>query len=223
MKVPNIISQEVGSERPWIVGIGGTMRAGSSSEAALRFALSAAEKLGARTEIFAGPDLNLPLYAPELPKRSAEAGLLVAALRRCDGIIVSSPGYHGSISGLVKNALDYVEDMRGDSRVYFEGRAVGCIVCAQGWQATGSTLAALRSVVHSLRGWPTPLGVTINSSETRFNPDGSCPNQKIESALVEMAAQVMSFAGKRPARNVMTTVAIDNLRKEREAVCAADR
>src|SRR3546814_16888896 len=67
------------------------------------------------------------------------------------------------VSGLIKNALDYVQDMAKDERVYFEGRAVGLIAVAAGWQATGTTLATLRSITHALRGWPTPMAVAVNS------------------------------------------------------------
>jgi FMN reductase len=92
---------------------------------------------------------------------------LVDALRRADGVIIASPGYHGSVSGLVKNALDYVEDLREDDNPYLSGRAVGCVTTAYGWQAAVTTLQTLRSIVHALRGWPTPLGAAINSASTR--------------------------------------------------------
>ena len=46
----------------------------------------------------------------------------------------------GGISGLVKNALDYIEDMREDSRVYLDNKPWGCISCAYGWQAAVGTL-----------------------------------------------------------------------------------
>ncbi len=58
----------------------------------------------------------------------------------------------------MKNAIDLLEDLRGDSRVYLDGRAVGCIVTAAGWQGCNTTLGAMRGIVHALRGWPTPLG-----------------------------------------------------------------
>lgn len=179
---------------PLIVGIGGTTRPRSSSELALRIALDAAERRGARTVLFAGPDLGFPLYAPEDPARTPQALDFVEAIRACDGVIVASPGYHGSVSGLIKNALDYIEDLRADARVYLEGRAVGCIACAYGWQATGSTLATLRSVVHALRGWPTPLGVAINSADRIFDADGVCVDEKTRGGLAVMAGQVVDFA-----------------------------
>jgi FMN reductase len=66
---------------------------------------------------------------------------------------------------VLENALDYVEDLREDERPYFDGRAIGCIVCANGWQATMTTLVGMRLTVHARRGWPTPLGVVINAAE----------------------------------------------------------
>jgi FMN reductase len=124
---------------------------------------------------------------------------MIALLRRCHGVVVASPAYHGSVSGLIKNALDYVEDMRNDEAVYLDGRAVGCIACAFGWQATGSTLAALRSIVHALRGWPTPMGVAINSSTRAFDTEGRCLDAGVERQLELLANQVVDFARMRAA------------------------
>lgn len=186
-------------ERPFIVGIGGTLRPGSSSEIALRVALDAAAAAGARTQAFVGADIELPIYAPERPGRSPAALAFLDAVRRADGVLIASPGYHGSISGLVKNALDYLEDLRGDARPYLDGRAVGCIVCAYGWQATGSTLSALRDIVHALRGWPTPLGATINSSEPVF-ADGRCVDARALAHLATVGRQVVEFARGRQMR-----------------------
>ena len=184
---------------PLIVGLGGTTRDGSSTELTLRYALKAAEKAGATTAIVAGSALDIPMYAPEKPGRSASAENLVGLLRRSHGVIVASPGYHGSISGLIKNALDYIEDMREDQIPYLESRAVGCIACAQGWQATGSTLAALRSIAHALRGWPTPMGVAINSSKRLFDEQGNCLDDAVAKQIELMAEQVVDFARMRAA------------------------
>lgn len=179
---------------PLIVGIGGTPSASSSSEAALRLALDSAERLGARTMLFDGPRLaQLPLYLTRPVQEVPMAGELVDAVRKADGVIIASPGYHGSISGLVKNALDYLEETARDERPYLSGLPVGLIVTAYGWQATGSTLAALRSIVHALRGWPTPFGVTINSAQSRFS-DGTCSDPTTVRQIGLSAEQVLAFA-----------------------------
>jgi len=180
--------------RPYIVGIGGTTRPGSSSEKALRYALALAAEQGAEVELFDGASINLPMYAPESPTRSDGAQRLIAALRRANGVILSTPCYHGSISGLVKNALDYSEDMCQDSEPYLDGRAVGLIVCGHGWQSTGVVLSAFRSIVHALRGWPTPMGVAINTQMERFDEKGGGMAEQSARQMSIMVGQVIEFA-----------------------------
>jgi len=174
-----------GGGRVHIVGIGGTTRIGSSSETALRQTLAAAEKLGATTEMIAGPLLDLPMYDPSDDHRSPSARRLVHSLRRADGIIISTPSYHGALSGVIKNALD--------GRPYFDGRAVGIIVTAFGAQALGTTLVGVRSIVHALRGWPTPFAAALNSQNKPFE-NGLPANREVEAQLEAVATQVVRFA-----------------------------
>lgn len=195
------------TDLPLIVGIGGTMRAGSTSEKALAVTLRMAAQNGARTLMLAGPSLDLPAYDPGVPERSDNARRLIEALRAADGVIVASPSYHGSISGLLKNALDYTEDLRADERPYFDNRAVGCIVCADGAQAMGATLATLRSIVHALRGWPTPYAAAIQANLKPFDMNGAITQPEVETQLAIVASQVVQFA-KRARMAARTEVAI---------------
>lgn len=177
-----------------ILGLGGTLRPSSSGASALRVCLEFAARRGCRTEILTGAALNVPLYDPADRQRTAAAMTLMNAVRQADGVIVATPGYHGSMSGLVKNALDYLEDLRDDERCYLTDVPVGCVVSAGGWQACGLSLVALRSVIHSLRGWPTPLGVAFNSSEPRFDESGACKDPALRLQLEAMTDQVVSMA-----------------------------
>jgi FMN reductase len=119
---------------------------------------------------------------------------MVEALRRADGVIIATPAYHGGISGLVKNAIDFTEDMRADPRVYLEGRAVGCIVCAEGAQAMGTTMVSLRAIVHALRGWPTPYGAAIASSTKPFGGPDRQPDPAAIKACETVGEEVARFA-----------------------------
>jgi FMN reductase len=184
-----------GARRPLIIGLGGTVRAGSSTEKALAIALSAAEALGAQTKLFGGDFLaSLPMFDPRPHEMTQAQRDLIEAVRTADGMIIASPGYHGSISGVVKNALDTLELTSKDPLPYLHGRPVGVIVTAYGWQATGSTLAALRAIIHALRGWPTPFGAGLNSTGGLFDADGACVDPKDAWALATVAEQVMEFA-----------------------------
>lgn len=185
---------DIAHSAPLVLGIGGSTRSGSSSERIMRSCLAHAEREGFRTQAISGASLRLPLYEADSPERTPEAAVLVAAIRAADGLIIASPGYHGGISGLIKNALDYVEDLRGDERPYLEGRAVACVACASGWQAAGTTLQALRAVVHALRGWPTPLGVAVNTERPVWNGDGRLADEAVAAQLGIATGQVLEFA-----------------------------
>ena len=184
-----------------ILALGGSTRPGSSSEKALRIAAQAAEEAGASVTMITGRDLMLPIYDTESEAREPKAVALVEAVRSADGLLISSPGYHGGISGMMKNALDYIEDLRQDDPAYLHGRAVGCIAVAYGWQATDSTLHQLRQVTHALRGWPTPLGGTVNASVTAFADDGTINDAATHDQLRTIGLQVVEFARMRAAHD----------------------
>ena len=179
---------------PLIVGLGGTTRPGSTSERALMVALDAAAAAGFETRLFGAGAMPSETYDPSRPERSAEAVAMIAALRRADGVLIATPAYHGGISGLVKNAIDFTEDLRDDTRPYLDRRAVGLIVVADGAQALGSTLASLRAIVHSLRGWPTPFAATLNGRDRPFGGDGRDADEAALQACRLVAQQVIEFA-----------------------------
>jgi FMN reductase len=199
MQSPPRIERDSPQRAPYIVGVGGTVRADSATDQALHYALQCAAAAGARTLQFRGPDLDLPMYSYKGGERTCGARRLVEELRKADGIVLASPSYHGSVSGYVKNALDYAEDLGEDARPYFDGRAVGCIAVSGGWQGAVSTLNALRSIVHALRGWPTPLGVPIATANYGSAQERTLLKQKASQQIDIMSRQVVAFAMVRAA------------------------
>jgi len=177
-----------------ILGIGGSLRSGSQSERAMRIVLSGAADNGAHTSLLTGDDISLPFYDATIDERTAAASRLVEAVRQADGIVVVSPGYHGGISGLVKNALDYLEDLRYETHPYLDGQAVGAVAVAYGWQAAVTTLEQLRTITHALRGWTTPLGGAVNSAEVKFDESGGASDEKTVHTLRTIGRQVTEFA-----------------------------
>ena len=180
---------------PLVVGIGGTIGGISSTQRALRIALDAACKEGFRTRMFGGADMaRLPLYDPRATERTEHEREFVDTIRQASALIIASPGYHGSISGVVKNALDLLEETARDDRPYLADMPVGLIATAYGWQATGSTIAALRSIVHALRGWPTPFAAAINTQLTKFDDEGGSSDPAVLEKLSLIGRQVARFA-----------------------------
>lgn len=182
------------ADAPLVVGIGGSTHRGSSTEALMKAVLAALDRDGARTVLHTGDALLLPPY--ERTPRHTEAGrTIVEDVRRADALVIGSPGYHGSISGLVKNVLDYLEELADDERPYLDGRPVGCIATAQGWQGAVNSLVALRQIVHALRGWPTPFGLAQNVKDGLQVTD-----PPIAASIDVMAGQILDFTSARSAR-----------------------
>ncbi|ESQ91011.1 NADPH-dependent FMN reductase [Asticcacaulis benevestitus] len=181
------------SHKPYIVGFGGTTRPRSTSEKLVAAVLAEAQAQGARTELFGGEALAaLPHYAPEHPNRTDGQSAFLEAIRKADGIVIGTPAYHGGVSALVKNAIDLIADLQSDSRVFLDGRPVGIVVAAGGWQGAGATLSAMRDIVHALRGWPTPIGVAAVSSAV-FDADGQLRDDALARSITSQAHQLTSF------------------------------
>lgn len=179
-----------------IVGIGGTLREGSTTERLVEAVLDACEKRGAQTEMFGQSTLiQIPHFDPDNKTRVDAELALVKSVRDADGVVIGTPSYHGGPSGLVKNAIDLLEDLRTDKRPYFDGRPVGLVVSSGGWQASGVTLGTMRGIVHAMRGWPTPIGLAVNAAVQRpFGDDGAIIDERVREAVEAQAQQIMDFA-----------------------------
>src|SRR5258708_11086821 len=114
-----------------IVGVGGSLRAGSTSRTALATALEGAAAAGARCRLIWVRDLDLPLYDAE---RSAppEARQFAGPAYGCDAMIWSTPTYHGPVSGSFKNALDWLILLGERDPPYLTNKPVGLAATAAG-------------------------------------------------------------------------------------------
>ena len=164
-----------------ILGLGGSTAAKSTSALLLQKALAEAERHGAETVRFLAADIDFPLYTDDTPRSPAVTAFL-SEVKACDGIIVVSPAFHGTVSGRIKNALDYVEDLKADG--YLNGRVFGSVGVGGGHLAAILTLDTLRNIACALRAWPTPMGLGISSNEPI--------TEKVDAKLCEIVRQVMS-------------------------------
>jgi FMN reductase len=180
------------SSGPLVVAIGGSLRPNSATERVLRSVLDELTRMGARTRLYSGQSLLLQPYAPGAGSEPRVADFL-QSVRDADALVLGSPGYHGSISGLVKNAIDYLEELRGDPAPYLDGKPVGCVATADGWQAAVNVLSSLRQVVHALRGWPTPYGIALNVRPDALTAGPGVPEQDVSSQVTILAGQILQF------------------------------
>jgi NAD(P)H-dependent FMN reductase len=125
---------------------------------ALAEALAASKEVGVTTELIDLRNYELPrLNAVETNVPDAER--LREIINRADSVLLGTPNYHGSYSGVLKNALDYC------GHDEFEGTTIGLLEVAAG-EFPGSALMHLRTVSRTLRAWTLPTEVAIPDSHS---------------------------------------------------------
>jgi FMN reductase len=175
-----------------VVGLGGSMRGGSTSLTALRTALEGASDAGAHTATLDLRELDLPMYGPEHGVPSS-AATLVETIASADAMIWSSPTYQGSISGALKNALDWMILLADREPAYLTNKPVGLVATAGGVQGLQS-INAMEFSVRALRGWAVPLVLAVAQSRKVFDSDGNLVDNAVAEQLQALGAEVARAA-----------------------------
>ena len=173
-----------------IVGICGSLRKGSFTRMALAMALRGAEEAGAHTQIIDLREYQLVLcdggdnesaYPKDISK-------LREQVRAAQGIILATPEYHGSYSGVLKNALDL---MGFDE---FEGKMLGLVGVSGGRMGAFGAMHSLRDVGRALHAWVIPEQAGVPQAHEVFDENGNCKDEATEKRLKEVGHQVARFA-----------------------------
>ena len=151
-----------------VVGLGGSLRAASTSLTALKATLEGATAAGAEVQLIWVRDLGLPLLTAE-HATPAGAHEFADAVYTCDAMIWSSPTYHGSVSGSFKNALDWLILLAERDPPYLSNKPIGLVSTAggvQGLQAVNS----MEFIARALRGWSVPMVLPVPQAWRSFRP-----------------------------------------------------
>jgi NAD(P)H-dependent FMN reductase len=168
-----------------ILGIAGSMRQDSYSTQVLKMVLKEAKKYKTETQILELRQVNLPLYNPSASYGNGNGinDNVSNALKWADSIILSSPDYHGSMSGAIKNFLDYFWEE-------FAGKTFGYIVASH---EKGLTVAdQMRTAVRQCYGWSMPYNISING-EKDFNSKREVVNSGLANRIKILARDLSTY------------------------------
>jgi FMN reductase len=175
-----------------IVGLGGSLDGSSNSLAALEVAMRSSERAGAEIVTFDLHALQLPLYEPSKAETPCVREL-VEAMHGADGLLWSSPLYHGTISGAFKNALDWLELLRNSEPAYLTDKPVGLISTAGGAQGL-QAINTMEYIVRSLRGWTVPLTAPVSHAWHAFDEHGNAKDEAVNARLAAVGHEVVRAA-----------------------------
>ena len=173
-----------------IIGIVGSLRQGSYTRMAVQIALQGAEEMGATTRLIDLRNYDLPFCNGEHDQVEGfpDALRLRAEIAAAQGVILGSPDYHGSFSGVLKNALDL---MGFDE---FGGKVMGLVGVSGGALGTVNALNDLRKVGRSLHAWVVPQQAAVPQASQHFDANGKLDDPDYAKRLQEVGREVARFA-----------------------------
>jgi FMN reductase len=177
-----------------VLGVASSMRKGSFSTRALKLVLEEAKKYGAGSQLLELREVRLPIYDPS---RSVSEELyqdvnghrenvldsVTSAINWADAFVLASPDFHGSMSGAMKNFLDYFWQE-------FAGKTFGYIIASH---EKGLTVAdQMRTSVRQCYGWSMPYNISINGAND-FNSAGNPINSILANRIKMLARDLVTY------------------------------
>lgn len=171
-----------------VVGITGSLREGSYSALALQEAINRVQALGAEAEIVDLKTMNLPFCDggseyPEYP----DVEVLREKVKNADGLILATPEYHGSLSGVLKNALDLM------SFEHLSGKVTG-LISVLGGQSNSNALNNMRIIIRWVHGFVIPEQVAIGQAWQAFDEAGKLKDAKLAERFDGFAQSLVDYA-----------------------------
>jgi NAD(P)H-dependent FMN reductase len=174
---------------PHVVAITGSLREGSHTRTALREALSGVENAGGRGDLLDLREYDLPpLNTDDEETEGVET--FTERVREADAILLGTPMYHGSYSGVLKNALDHC----GFDE--FEDKTVG-LLAVSGGSFPITALDHLRSVCRALNAWVLPHQAAVPRSNSAFE-NGEFVDEKTAERVRILGERVVRYANIEP-------------------------
>lgn len=124
--------------------------------------------LGIQTDIFNLADSGIPLFDMSLAETPLAVERMAQRFLDADLHFWLAPLYHGSIPGVMKNCLDWLEITANRYEPYLTDKTVGLVCWAEGLQAMQG-INTMDAIAKSLRAWPLPFSVPIIRSSLFHN------------------------------------------------------
>ncbi|MFN3485037.1 MAG: NADPH-dependent FMN reductase, partial [Planctomycetota bacterium] len=177
---------------PRILAFAGSTRSASFNRALLRLAVQAARRAGGDVTEIDLREFPLPLYDGDLEAREGLPGparRLRDLFKEHAGLLVASPEYNSSISGVLKNVIDWVSRPQpGEPPLAcFRGKVAALLSASTGALGGVRGLAALRLILGNIKVLVLPDQVTVAQADQAFAPDGALRDPKRQEAVERLA------------------------------------
>ncbi|HCU24062.1 MAG TPA: NADPH-dependent FMN reductase [Deltaproteobacteria bacterium] len=186
---------------PRILAFAGSTRSGSFNKKLLNVAVQGARSAGAEVTLIALRDLALPLYDGDLeasqglPKGARELKSLMIAHA---GFLIAAPEYNSSISGVLKNAIDWASrpEPNEPPLVAFADKFAGLMSASPGALGGLRGLATVQSILHNIGVYVLPHQVGLPRAHEAFDPNGALKDPKMQERVEKIGRKLVEILRK---------------------------
>ena len=189
---PLLIGNFMGDHTIKILGLAGEYRSSSKSGMLVNAALGMAEAKGAEVVFWDLAEKPLPLVGEEGCWTHPNVKEFQSLLEACDAFFLSSPEYHGTMSGVMKNTMDWMYDKHVGGKVFG-------LMSTLGGVTNSNTLNHMRIALRWLHGWPVPEQLAIGHVKEAFDEDGNLVDESLQERLSNLVDAVLSASKKMSA------------------------
>lgn len=179
----------------------GSLRRDSLNKKLVKIAMSGVHKAGATATFLDLSDLPLPLYDGDL---EAEKGIpenalkLKELLKEHQGFLIACPEYNSSITGVLKNAIDWASrPMPGEKPLQcFSGKLAGIMAASPGALGGLRGLVTVRSILENIGMMVIPEQIAIPAAHDAFDENGKLKDEKKQAAVENIGLRLAELLGK---------------------------
>ena len=194
------------SEQPTIIAFAGSLRRDSFNKKLVQFAAAAARDAGGQVQFIDLADYPLPVFDQDLEARNGlpdSAVELKKIMKASDGLLIASPEYNSSLTGALKNAIDWISRKTGDEAplAAFRGKTAAIMAASPGGLGGLRGLNHLRDILGNIGVLVLPDQLAVSGADEAFDDQGALKNPKQRERVAKIARELVEVTAKLKTAN----------------------
>jgi chromate reductase, NAD(P)H dehydrogenase (quinone) len=185
---------------PRILAFAGSLRQGSYNKRLIKIAAQGAQEAGAEVTVIDLKDFPLPIFVEDIEKQGLpeNARKLKDLFLSHHGLLLSCPEYNSSITGVLKNVIDWVSRPvpNEQSLAPFNDKVTAIMSASPGALGGLRGLVHVRAILSNLNVLVLPKQIAVSKADEAFKEDGTLKDEKQQTAVKQLGAMVVNLLKK---------------------------